>query len=70
MTLPAIRRCRRPAFVWANLTDIWRQAAFYVDRILKGRKPADLPAQASDQVRAGDLDAPPAVLVRADGVIE
>ena len=51
----------------------------YVGRILKGAKPADLPVDAADQIRAGDqpqdrkalgLDVPPTLLARADEVIE
>ena len=29
----------------ANIKDIWCRAAFYIDKILKGTKPADLPVQ-------------------------
>jgi putative tryptophan/tyrosine transport system substrate-binding protein len=59
--------------------DPWRLAAGYVDRILKGEKPADLPVQVSTKyelvlnrktAKALDLDVSQAVLVRADEVIE
>jgi len=62
-----------------NMADLWRRAASYVDRILRGEKPGDLPVQLPTKfemivnrktAKALGLAIPPSILLRADEVIE
>jgi putative ABC transport system substrate-binding protein len=88
----AVRSARMPAvFPWreyheygvvmsfgANLKDVMRRGAYYVDRVLKGAKPADLPVEQASQfelvidlraARAMGIEVPQTLLQRADEVL-
>ena len=83
--IPAVSELRRIAenggllSYGPNLFDATRRLAYFVDRILKGTKPADLPVEQATRLELVvnmrtaatlGLTIPPAILARADEVIE
>ena len=78
-TLPSFARAGGLLSYLPDPVDNWRRAASYVDRILRGAKPGDLPVQFPTKfemvlnlktAKALGLAIPPSILVRADELIE
>jgi putative ABC transport system substrate-binding protein len=70
---------RLPMMTGPNFPELWRRAGDYVDKILRGAKPADIPVEQPTKfhlainvttARALSLAVPPTLLARADEVIE
>lgn len=83
--LPAVYEFREPVVdgglmsYGPNLRNLFERAAYFIDRILKGAKPGDLPMEQPEKVElvvnlksaaSIDLTIPPSILARADEVIE
>ncbi len=76
---PAFVQSGALMFYGADIPDLFRQAAGYVDRIIKGEQAGDLPIQLATKfrlvvnlktARTMGLDVPPALLTQADEIIE
>ena len=80
--LPTIGASRQPSYLmayWVRLDVLWRRAAVFIDKILKGARPSDLPMEQAYKfvlvinlktAKALGITMPPSLLVLADEVIQ